>query len=140
LACRDSAAGEAAERGSRFNALNTALERRLDGVRFPRRPLALSRCACLRVRAEVLRPLGCDNSTPARRAFERPMAIACVGRAVLPFANVVHLFTHEFAGLGAGRFAFLFVSLRSFNYFLLWHVALLDKFEMSSCWNLLSGL
>jgi hypothetical protein len=63
-----------------------------------------------------------------------------IGRAVLSFANVVHLFADEFAGLGAGRFAFLFVSLGSFNYFLLWHVTLLDKFEMSSCSNLLSGL
>ena len=32
LACRDRAAGEAAERGSRFNALDTARERFLDGL------------------------------------------------------------------------------------------------------------
>jgi hypothetical protein len=49
-----------------------------------------------------------------------------VSRAVLSFANVMHLFAHEFAGLGARRFAFFFVSLRSFNYFLFWHDMHLD--------------
>jgi hypothetical protein len=51
---------------------------------------------------------------------------------MLSFANVVHLLSDEFAGLGAGRFTFFFVSLRSINYFLLWHVTLLDKFELGS--------
>ena len=45
---------------------------------------------------------------------------------MLSFTNVVHLLANEFAGLGTGRFAFLSVSLGSFNYFLLWHVVLLD--------------
>ena len=77
LACRDRAAGEAAERGSRFNALDTARERFLDGLRFPCRAFARSRRACLRVLSDALRPLGCGNSTPARRAFDSPMAMAC---------------------------------------------------------------
>jgi hypothetical protein len=41
-----------------------------------------------------------------------------VDRAVLPFANVVHLFADKFAGLGAGRFAFFFISVGSINSFL----------------------
>jgi hypothetical protein len=44
-----------------------------------------------------------------------------VGGAMLSFANVVHLFADEFAGLSARRFTFFFVSLRSFNDFLFWH-------------------
>jgi hypothetical protein len=76
-ACRDRFAGEAAECPSRFNALDSARERLSDRARFPCRPFSLSRCACLRVRCDVLRPLGCDNSTPARLAFESPIAIAC---------------------------------------------------------------
>jgi hypothetical protein len=60
---------------------------------------------------------------------------------MLSFANVVHLFAHEFAGLGAGRFTFFFVSPRSVNYFLFWHVVLLNKFALSSYAGIsLSGL
>jgi hypothetical protein len=55
LAWRDRFAGEAAECPSRCHALDTARERALDGLRFPWRPFSLSRCACLRVRSEVLR-------------------------------------------------------------------------------------
>jgi hypothetical protein len=44
-----------------------------------------------------------------------------VRRAVLSFANVVHLFADKFAGLSARRFAFFFVSLGAFNYFLFRH-------------------
>jgi hypothetical protein len=55
---------------------------------------------------------------------------------MLSFANVVHFFAHKFASLRAGRFAFLFVSLGPFNYFLFWHVTLLDKFESGSLLNI----
>jgi hypothetical protein len=48
-------------------------------------------------------------------------SLFCVRRAMLSFTNVMHLFADEFAGLSAGRLAFFFVSLRSFNYFLFWH-------------------
>jgi hypothetical protein len=58
---------------------------------------------------------------------------------MLSFANVVHLFAHEFAGLGAGRFTFFLASPRSVNYFLFWHVVLLNKFALSSAGISLSG-
>jgi hypothetical protein len=48
-----------------------------------------------------------------------------VGSAMLSFSNVMHLFAHKFAGLRAGRFPFLFVSLGSINYFLFRHNMLL---------------
>ena len=53
-----------------------------------------------------------------------------IGGAMLSFANVVHLFADKFAGLGAGRFAFFFVSLCAFHYFLFWH-DVLHQFELS---------
>jgi hypothetical protein len=37
------------------------------------------------------------------------------------FANVVHLFTHEFAGLRARRFPFFFVLMRSLDNFFFRH-------------------
>ena len=81
-ACRESALLEAAERPSRFNARLLARERLRDGFvcRFLR-PLARSRLACFRfrVRAEALPRFGGGNFTPARRAFDKPMAIACSG-------------------------------------------------------------
>jgi hypothetical protein len=40
---------------------------------------------------------------------------------MLAFANVMHLFADEFAGLRAGRFAFALVFVRSLNGFFLWH-------------------
>lgn len=61
---------------------------------------------------------------------------------MLAFANVTHFFAYKFAGLGAGRFAFLFVSLGSINNFLFWHDALLEFWNWAgweSFKNLLSG-
>ena len=79
-ACRESALRDAAERRSRLSAPLVARERAREGfLRPPRRPLARSRFACLRVRAEVLPRFGGGNFTPARRAFDKPMAIACCG-------------------------------------------------------------
>jgi hypothetical protein len=49
-----------------------------------------------------------------------------VRRAMLSFANVVHLFADKLAGLSARRFAFFFVLFGSFNDFLLRHNLLLD--------------
>jgi hypothetical protein len=42
------------------------------------RPFARSRDACLRVASEVLPAFGGGNSTPARRALDSPMAMACL--------------------------------------------------------------
>ncbi len=78
FAWRDSARWDAAPRPSRFKAALVARERLAEG--FPAawlRPLAESRAAWARVRAETL-PLGGGSLTPARRAFERPMAMACL--------------------------------------------------------------
>jgi hypothetical protein len=79
LAWRASALCDAADRGSRFNARFTARDRRGDGrVRF-----WLARVADLAlcfVRSLALG--GGDGSfTPARRAFESPIAIACFADA-----------------------------------------------------------
>jgi hypothetical protein len=70
---------EAAEWPSRRSAREVARERRADG--FRRRddcPRRRSRCACVRVRLEVFSFLGGWSFTPARRAFESPMAMACL--------------------------------------------------------------
>ena len=77
-ACFDSARWDAAEWPSRFSACLTADDRRADGRRFvPDLPFAVSRAACLRARADVVPFLGGDSFTPARRAFDKPIAIAC---------------------------------------------------------------
>jgi hypothetical protein len=62
---------------------------------------------------------GGGNFTPARRAFERPMAIACSGDRAPVFAlsNVFHFFAHKLASLSAGRFAFALVFARAFDCF-----------------------
>ena len=75
-ACLDSALREAALRPSRFNALRTARDRRLDGRDF-RREERLAFSALFRVLGFALRPGG-GKCTPARRAFDNPMAIACL--------------------------------------------------------------
>ena len=69
----------------------------------PLRPLAESRSACLRVLSEVVPLLGGGSFTPARRALESPIAIACfVDRApCFSLANMVHLFAHKLSSLGA---------------------------------------
>src|SRR5664279_342617 len=43
------------------------------------------------------------------------------GRAVLAFADVVHLLFHEFAGLGAGRFSLARIFVGALQCFFLWH-------------------
>jgi hypothetical protein len=77
-ACRDKARCDAARRGSRFNARFVARERVRDGRFLARRPFRRSRFACFRVRREVVPRLGGGNFTPARLAFDTPMAMACL--------------------------------------------------------------
>jgi hypothetical protein len=74
-ACRDSAFRDAAARPSRFNARLVARDRLADVFRrgcFPARAAAAALCF---VRA--LPVVGADSFTPARLAFDRPIAIAC---------------------------------------------------------------
>jgi hypothetical protein len=75
VACLDSAFRDAARLGSRFKARRMARERRDDGlVRL--RPARLAEAALRFVLG--LEPAGGAGSfTPARRAFERPIATAC---------------------------------------------------------------
>jgi len=75
-ACRDNALCEADRRDSRLSAFLTACERRRDGWR---RDFALrrSRAACFFILAEPL--FGGGNLTPARRALDNPIAMACCG-------------------------------------------------------------
>src|ERR1041384_2865347 len=73
-AWRESACFEAALWPSRFNAFRVARERFADG-RFPLFALLRSRAACSFVSSED--PFEAGRSTPARRAFESPLAIAC---------------------------------------------------------------
>ena len=75
----DSARREAAERGSRLSAFLTARERVAEGfVRFRLRPLLVSRAACFLVRAETFLFFGGGSFTPARRALDNPIAMACL--------------------------------------------------------------
>src|SRR5207302_9380800 len=77
-ACLDSACRDAASRDSRRSAPAIARERRPEGG-LCLRPRAMS-CSALRwTSAETLPPAGGGSFTPARRAFERPIAIACFG-------------------------------------------------------------
>src|SRR5437588_13011532 len=79
FAWRESALCEAAERGSRFNAAALLRERRADTAFFLRLwPRLLSRAADLRVFSETLPFFGGARSTPARRALDSPMAMACL--------------------------------------------------------------
>jgi hypothetical protein len=73
----DSADREAVLWLSRRRALDTARDRLADLPVRPRRPRLRSRAACLLVRADPRR--GGGSFMPARRAFERPMAMACSG-------------------------------------------------------------
>ncbi len=78
-ACRDRARCEAAARGLAFRARLVALARFAEGrapARFPR-PSSYAASALRRVFSEVLPGAGGGRSTPARRAFDSPMAIAC---------------------------------------------------------------
>jgi hypothetical protein len=80
LACCDSARREAALRGSRFSTCLTARETR-GRRRVLRRPWPASYAylALRRVRALALPFLGGGRSMPARRASDRPIAMACCG-------------------------------------------------------------
>jgi hypothetical protein len=79
-ACFESALFDAAPRPSRRNAFVTARDRFADG-RFFRaallRPAADARFAAVRVFADVVPFFGGGSFTPARRAFDKPIAIAC---------------------------------------------------------------
>jgi hypothetical protein len=79
LACFESAFPDAALRPSFFRARLVAVLRRREGDLALRRPwpVATSRLAERRVRLEVVPSFGASSGTPARRALERPMAIAC---------------------------------------------------------------
>lgn len=75
-ACRERAVRDAARCGSRFRARVAARARRGDGFRR----LAAARvslAAWRRVRSLVLPLRGAGSLTPARRALDRPIAIAC---------------------------------------------------------------
>jgi hypothetical protein len=75
-AWRDNDLRDAALRPSRFSALRTARDRRLDG-RVRRRDARLADSALFFVVDFAPRPGG-GSFTPARRAFDSPMAIACL--------------------------------------------------------------
>jgi hypothetical protein len=75
-ACRDKASGEAAAPLSRWRAFNAACDRLAEGF-FPESAFSRSSCALCRVASEVSPGFGGANFTPARRALESPMAIAC---------------------------------------------------------------
>jgi hypothetical protein len=78
LACLDKAGFDADWRLSRLSARFVARERFVDGfLRLLARPFARSRFAWVFVRD--LPRFGGGNFTPARRAFDKPMAIACSG-------------------------------------------------------------
>jgi hypothetical protein len=79
LACRDSACFEAAARGSRFSRSRDARRRLAEGrgTRVPF-PISLSRCAERRVVSLACPALGVGNGTPARRALDNPIAMACL--------------------------------------------------------------
>ena len=73
-ACVDSASFEAALRPSFLSALRLARERLVEGF-FPLFAFLRSRFACSFVSSEAVSDGG--KSTPARRAFASPIAIAC---------------------------------------------------------------
>ena len=75
FACRDSAFRDTVRFGSRFNARMAARARLAEG-RVRRRPARLAAFALRFVEALALRGGG-GSLIPARRAFERPIAIAC---------------------------------------------------------------
>jgi hypothetical protein len=78
FACLDSALVEAADRLSLFSARVVACERLRETVaELPARALRTSRAACFRVRLLAWPAFGGGNFTPARRAFDKPIAMAC---------------------------------------------------------------
>jgi hypothetical protein len=78
-ACFESASFDAADRPSRFSAFSVASERFRDGLALGVLCPFLRSCfAFRRVSSGTLPFSGTGNFTPARLAFERPMAIACL--------------------------------------------------------------
>jgi hypothetical protein len=77
VACRASARGDAAARDSRFKAPLIARDRRGDGRLAPRLAARLAYSALCFVLAFAVAG-GRGSFTPARLAFESPMAIACL--------------------------------------------------------------
>jgi hypothetical protein len=77
--CRDRADRETVAVLSLFNALDVARERLGDVFRFPDGPFAKSRFACFRILPLPRPSFGAFKSTPARRAFDSSIAIACLG-------------------------------------------------------------
>jgi hypothetical protein len=78
-ACRESAFFDAAARPSRLSAFSAACERLRDGLAAPPRSAFLRSCFAFRRVSSGTRPFaGTGSFTPARRALERPMAIACL--------------------------------------------------------------
>src|SRR5436190_3951018 len=76
-ACLESALFEAADRPSRPSAFLIVRERLREGaLRFA--PFFSSRLALRRVSFEAAPFFGGGNCTPARRAFDKPIAIACL--------------------------------------------------------------
>src|SRR5262249_5778304 len=80
-ACRERLLRDAAERPFLRNAREVARERRTEVLRRRDCPRRTSRCAFVRVSAEAFPAPGGGNFTPARRALDNPMAIACCGEA-----------------------------------------------------------
>ena len=77
-ACFEIALRDAVRCGSRLRARRTARERFADGLcRAPGLPARYALWALFRVRADAWPRFGGGSLTPARRAFDRPMAIAC---------------------------------------------------------------
>jgi hypothetical protein len=78
-ACLESAFREAADRPSRLSAFVTARARFREVALAPRfAPFLSSRLALRRVCFEAAPFFGGGNFTPARRAFDKPIAIACL--------------------------------------------------------------
>jgi hypothetical protein len=75
-ACRERASCEAALLQDRLRAVVVARDLVFDGGCPAAPPAAESRSAFLRVSAEAF-PLGAGNRTPARLAFDSPIAMAC---------------------------------------------------------------
>jgi len=77
--CRESADFETLDLLALFKAFSVARERLGETAGLPERPFARSRSACFRTRFVARPALGGPNLTPARRAFDNPIAIACCG-------------------------------------------------------------
>jgi hypothetical protein len=77
--CRANADRDAESWGSLLNTPLTALDRVRDTLPRCQRPFAKSRFACLRTFSDERPRFGAASFTPARRALDNPMAMACCG-------------------------------------------------------------